>query len=171
LLPIGVFFALFPALLGAEPPEGNLIENGNFEKGTDGWELINFDKGGSMAMDPAELHDGKPTLRIESFGEMTFARQIVKVKANTNYRLDGYIRIKGVHENGGAGKAGAILLVGMTQIATHAIYGTTSWKKVSVDFNTKDKTEIRVGPSVGFYACKVFGIGWFSDLSLTELRR
>jgi hypothetical protein len=169
LLPIAIFLALFPMLGSAAGNERNLIQNGNFETATKDWELVDFAKGGTMEIDRTELRNGKPTLKIESFGELTFARQTVKVKARTNYRLTGYIKVKGVSEKGGAGKAGANLIVGMTRIATPAINGTAGWRKVDVEFNTEDKTEIRVGPAVGWYACKVFGTGWFSDLSLTEL--
>jgi Carbohydrate binding domain len=174
VLPIAIFFALFPmfahaGLFAGEESDRNLIQNANFENGTNGWELINFNKGGTMAMDEAELHDGKPTLRIESFGEMTFARQILKVKAHTQYRLSGFIKVKDVHDKKVGGKAGANLIEGMTNIATHAITGTANWREVHVDFNTGDKTEIRVGPALGWYTCKVFGTGWFADMSLTEM--
>jgi len=170
LLGLAIFFALLPTLSRADP-DRNLLQNGNFEKETEGWELINFDKGGTMAVDKQELHNGKPTLRIESFDGMTFARQTVQVKAHTKYRLSGFIKVKDVHEKGGAGRAGANLIEGMTRVATRAIVGTGSWREVHVDFNSEDKTEIRVGPAVGWYACKVSGTGWFGDISLTEVGR
>jgi len=175
LLSIAVFFAFLPALSTAglnagEETDRNLLKNGTFEKGKNDWELINFGKGGTMVVDKVELHDGKPTLRIESFGELTFARQTVKVKPNTNYRLSGFIKVKDVVEKGGGGRAGANLIEGMTRVATPAINGTAEWQEVNVEFNSGNKAEIRVGPAVGWYACKVFGIGWFADVKLTEVR-
>lgn len=175
LLPIAVFFALLPTLslaglLDSVESERNLFKNGNFESGKNDWGLVNFGKGGTMTIDKQELHDGKPTLRIESFGELTFAEQTVRVKANTNYRLSGFIKVKDVVEKGGAGRAGANLIEGMTRVATKAINGTADWEEVNVEFNSGNKTEIRVGPAVGWYACKVYGIGWFSDMKLTEVR-
>jgi len=155
---------------GHDGPKGNLIVNSNFERGDHGWELINFGKDGTVAVDPAMLHDGKATLRVDSFGSMTFARQVIPVKAHTAYRLSGYVKVKDVHEIGGAGKAGANLILGSTQVASRAISGTDDWQEISVDFDTQDKTVIRVGPAVGFYGNKITGTGWFSDLSLIELK-
>lgn len=151
-------------------PGDNLIVNSNFERGDLGWELINFGKDGTVKMDPATLHDGKPTLQIDSFGSMTFARQLIPVKAHTAYRLSGYVKVKDVHEAGGAGKAGANLILGSTQVATRAVFGTEDWQEISVDFDTQDKTVVRVGPAVGFYGQKINGTAWFSDLSLIELK-
>lgn len=150
-------------------PKGNLLVNANFEHGLHAWELINFGKDGTLEPDVAVLHDGQPTLRIDAFGEITFARQVVTVKAHTNYRLSGYVKVQDVHEIGGAGKAGANLIVGSTRIATQTVTGTDDWQEISAEFNTEDKTAIRVGPAVGFYGLKVSGTAWFSDLSLSEV--
>jgi hypothetical protein len=154
---------------GHDDARGNLIVNANFERGAYGWELINFGLDGTMEMDSTVLHNGRPTLRVDAFGTMTFARQVVTVKAHTTYRLSGYVKVKDVQEIGGTGEAGANLIVGSTRIATRAVNGTEDWQEVSIEFNTKDKTAIRVGPSVGFYARKVSGTGWFSEMSLTEV--
>jgi len=156
---------------GQDGAGSNLITNGNFERDTYGWERINFGMEGTMEMDPAELYEGKPTLRIESNETLTFARQIVTVKPHTTYRLSGFIKAKDVHDNGGIGSAGAELIVGSTRIKTLPILGTADWREVSVEFDTEGRTAIRVGPAVGFYDHKVIGTGWFSRMSLTEVER
>jgi hypothetical protein len=49
-----LLLALFPvSMIYAEPPPGkpNLLENSNFEKGTAGWELLNWGKNGNMDQD------------------------------------------------------------------------------------------------------------------------
>jgi hypothetical protein len=149
---------------------GNLIANPNFERGEYGWELINFGRDGMMEADTTVLHDGKPTLRIDAFGEMTYARQVVTVKAHTTYRLSGYVKVKDVQEIGGSGMAGANLLVGSTPIVTRAVNGTDDWQEISTEFDTEDKTAIRVGPAIGYYNLLVSGTAWFSEMSLTEVR-
>jgi len=169
LLSFAISLALFPAVCGAEAPERNLLENANFEDGTNGWELNNFGKEGTMAMDPAELRNGRPTLRIESFGALTFAWQTVKVKPHTTYLLSADIKVKDVYEQGGGGMAGALVMMGQSQYGSRSPHGTVDWQRVTTQLNTDDKTEIRVGPAVGWWACKVFGTGWFSAVSLTEL--
>jgi hypothetical protein len=170
LLSMAISWAWFPVVGRGETPESISIPNANFEDGTNGWELVNFGKGGTMAMDEAELHDGKPTLRIESFDQLTFAQRPVKVKPHTTYLLSGYIKVKDVHQTGGADIAGAVVMTGgKFPYGAQGTYGTSDWQRVTTQLNTGDKTEIQVGPGVGWFGCKVSGTGWFSDLSLAEL--
>jgi len=127
-VPIAIFLAFFPMVRGEEAPEHNLIKNANFENGANGWELVNYGKGGTMAMDRTERHNGKPTLRIESFGQQTFARQAVKVKPHTTYLLSAYIKVKDVQEDGGSGTGGAIVMMGMSFYESQGVHGTTDWQ-------------------------------------------
>ena len=135
LLPASLILAQPPAEFGARPPardrivtaplvdsesdaavagERNLLVNGNFERGTRGWELIAFGKTGKMTIDAEELLEGKPTLRIENFqGDHSFVRQIVKGKPNTRYRLTAYIKTLNVQPVEGSGKEGAVVMIGM----------------------------------------------------------
>lgn len=176
LLPASVIHAQSPVpppappfQMGDKRDERNLITNGNFEHGLEHWELIAFAKKGKMQIDTQELHEGKPTLRIDNMeGDHSFVRQIVKGKPNMRYRLAGYIKTKDVEAVKG-GIDGAVLMVGMSLDMTHSIQKTTPWKKVSIDFTPKDPKEIRVGPSLGVYARPVTGTAWFSELTLTEL--
>ena len=154
---------------GNKSEERNLIMNGNFEHGLEHWELIAFAKKGKMEIDTQELHNGKPSLRVDNIeGDHSFVRQIVKGKPNTRYRFSGYIKTKDVEAVKG-GIDGAVLMVGMSLDMTHSIQKTTPWTKVSFDFTPKDPKEIRVGPSLGVYARPVTGTAWFSDLTLTEI--
>lgn len=157
--------------LGHDGPDSNLLANANFERGERGWELIDFGQDDTLTLDPKVLHNGKPTLRVEAFGEMTFARQIVSVKAHTTYRLSGYVKVKDVRELHGDDRAGANLIVGSTLIASRAISGTADWQEISTEFETEDATVIRVGPAMGFYGRQITGTGWFSGLSLAEVER
>ncbi|MEP6673249.1 MAG: carbohydrate binding domain-containing protein [Chthoniobacter sp.] len=160
----------FPWTTKAE--EKNLLVNGNFEHGLDHWELIAFSKHGKMSIDTEELHDGKPTLRIDNVeGDHSFVRQILKGKSSkARYRLSGYIKTKDV-EPVKPGRDGAVLMLGMSLDMTSSIQKTTPWTKVTFDFTPSPKTpnEIRVGPSLGVYARPVTGTAWFADLTLTEL--
>ena len=85
----------------------NLLTNGTFEKGAEGWVLSAHEKKGQMAMDATELHNGKPSLRIDNAeGDDTFAKQKVTVKPNTRYRIAGYIKTKAVQTLKRDGKDG-----------------------------------------------------------------
>jgi len=191
LLPASLILAQPPAEFGARPPardrivtaplvdsesdaavagERNLLVNGNFERGTRGWELIAFGKTGKMTIDAEELLEGKPTLRIENFqGDHSFVRQIVKGKPNTRYRLTAYIKTLNVQPVEGSGKEGAVVMIGMVTETSEPLQKTTPWTKVSVDFTPRDPNEIRVGPSLGTYARAVTGTAWFSGITLIEL--
>jgi hypothetical protein len=173
LLPIGLILQPLPVALGlgsASPKGQNLLSNGDFARGTEGWELIAFGKKGKMSIDTKELHAGKPTLRIDNFdGDHCFVRQILKGKPNTRYRLSGYIKTRDVKQVKGSGKEGAALLIGMTNDNTLPLQNTTGWRKVSIDFVPEKPDDIRVGATLGTYARPVSGIAWFADITLTEL--
>jgi hypothetical protein len=153
--------------------EKNLLKNGNFEHGLEHWELIAFSKHGKMSIDTEELHNGKPTLRIDNVeGDHSFVRQLLEGKPmSARYRFSGYIKTKDV-EPVKAGDSGAVLMLGMALDRTSAIQKTTPWKKVTFDFSPSPKTpnEIRVGASLGVYARPATGTAWFSDLSVIELK-
>ncbi|MEP6671691.1 MAG: carbohydrate binding domain-containing protein [Chthoniobacter sp.] len=160
----------FSAVRTAEADARNLFVNPNFEEGTIGWELMNWGKSGRMEVDTNELRDGKPTLRVENLEPChSFIRQVLKGKPNTRYQFSGYIKTKDVAVPNNAQKSGAILMVGRMAVYTPLIEGTQPWRKVSVEFTTKDDPEIRLGPSLGTDPTFPTGTAWFSDLRLVEL--
>ncbi len=169
-----------------ESGERNLFKNPNFENETNGWELVNFGKKkmGTMAVDRKELHNGKPSLRIDNpeGGDLTFVKQVVAGKPNTHYRLSGYIMTKDVEPEKAGKDWGACLMVGFTaevyvgQTKSKArggksvsIQKTKHWAKITVDFTSGAKTELPVGAAVGYYNEQVTGTAWFSELSLIEV--
>ena len=157
--------------------------NGNFEKGTDGWELDTFGKSGRMTVDKNELHKGKPTLRIDNTeGGLTFVRQHIEGKPNTHYQLSGYIMTKDVEPVKKGSKEGACVIVGFSaevsvgQSQSKArggksvsIQKTKPWTKITVDFTSGSKTNLPVGAALGYYNENVIGTAWFAELSLVEL--
>ena len=153
-----------------EVADRNLLTNGNFAKGIAGWQILNWGKNGTMEVDTRELHDGRPTLRIDNVEAChSFVRQILKAKPHTRYRLTGYIKTKDVEPANAAEKTGAILMVGRKSVYTPLLKGTNSWTEVSVEFVTEHDPEIRVDPSLGSDYGFVSGTAWFSDLQLTEI--
>jgi SLBB domain len=167
--------AIIPAQIhsGAPPDDSdtrNLFTNGDFEKGAAGWELLNWGKDGRMEMDPNELHNGKPSLRVDNAQNChSFIRQIVMGKPYTRYRFSGYIKTRDVESEPNGQKSGAVLMVGRMAAYTPLLAGTTPWTAVSVDFATKDDPEIRLGPSLGTDPTFPTGTAWFSGLRLIEL--
>jgi len=82
LLPAAIIPAQFPSGAPAyDSDRRNLLTNADFEKGAAAWELLNWGQNGRMEMDPDELHNGKPTLRVDNFQPChSFVRQIVTGK-------------------------------------------------------------------------------------------
>ena len=174
-----------PAAAAPEPDIAgrNLFKNPYFEKGTNGWELVAFGKKGTMTVDKKELHNGKPSLRIDNpDGGLSFVRQVVAGKPNTHYQLSGYIMTKDVEPVQKGSKEGACLMVGFTAEVrvgqsqskarggkSASIQKTKQWTKITVDFTSGSKTELPVGAALGYYNENVTGTAWFSELSLVEL--
>lgn len=153
--------------------EANLFQNPTFESGTDGWELVAFAKTESMEVDTAEVHNGKPSLRVTTgAGGFAFVRQQIG-KPHTHYRLSGYIKTKNVESVHRDGKQGACLMVGFTANVqggtTVALQKSKSWTKVTVDFTSSDKAPFAVGLGLGSYNANVIGTAWFSEPSLVEI--
>jgi len=148
----------------------NLFTNGNFEQGTDGWTLSAWNKKGTMAADKTELHNGKPTLRVENVqGDDTQVLQTIPVKPNTRYRLAGYIKTKSVETEKRGGKDGATLAVQGGFQKTVPVVKTKSWTRVTMDYVTGKESEIKAGPRLGHHSGAVLGTAWFSELTLTEI--
>ncbi len=65
LLLVGLvcFQARCPAQSPNDPQHPNLLVNGSFEKGMEGWELWSFHKVGKVSIDSEKKHDGHPSLR------------------------------------------------------------------------------------------------------------
>ena len=155
----------------AEAVGGNLFQNPNFESGTDGWKISAWGKTGTMTVDKTEVHNGKPTLRVENpTPQHTLVNQKVAVKPKTRYLLTAFIKTKDVEPPKKGQKEGAELMVTGGWRRSTPVSNTSGWTKVSYTLTTLDgETEMVVGMSLGHYGATVKGAAWFSDLSLTEL--
>jgi hypothetical protein len=174
-------------------PSQNLLTNGDFKQGLTGWELLSFGKQGQAtvvqpgevltdglkprplgepAPDPADIRDGKPSLKIDNMNpDDTAVKQAVKVKPATRYRLAGWVKTKNVEAKNMMVKkpTGACLcLMGGFEKSENAIR-TKGWTYLSYEFSSGTRSEIVVAARVGHYATPVKGTAWFSDLSLVEL--
>ena len=156
----------------AAEARGNLIKNGNFEKGSEDWMLHAHDKKGTMAIDETELRNGKPSLRVtNSEGDDTSVTQKIAVKPNTRYQMSAHIKTKDVEAVKRGGKNGACVAVVGGYVKTPDVVKTKSWTRVTADFVTGKETEISFGPRLGFYSGLTTGTAWFSEITFTELGR
>jgi hypothetical protein len=157
-----------PAPGQASSSTKNLLVNGSFQNGTDGWTLSSYYKIGKMEIDPTEKHGNSPALRIDNAqGDDTHLKQKVTVEPETRYRLEGYIRTKDLRSVKREGKGGAQVDLDGTWQRSQVVSGTKSWTKVSLDIVTGAETEVEVGGRLGYDP--VVGTAWFADLSLVKI--
>lgn len=169
ILPILIFLAALLPSAPAQQPGGsrpNLLTNGDFEDGANGWDLSSAHSRGAAAPDLAEKHQGKTSIRIDnSAGDDSFLKQTVAVKPKTRYRMTGYIKTKDVVVKG----TGATLSLEGGFEHTASITGTKTWSKVSFEFDSGALASIKVGARLGHYSNMAMGTAWFDELSLVEM--
>jgi hypothetical protein len=148
----------------------NLLVNGSFEKGTEGWTFSAYKKKGQIAMDESVQFQGKPSVRLENTeGDDSFLKQTVAVKPNTRYRMSGCIKTKDVLQLVRDGKNGASLALEGGFLKTKSVLRTEDWTQVSFEFATGNQTEFKIGPRLGFYSALTTGTAWFANVSLQEV--
>ena len=163
-------FAQQPA--GQQP---NLLKNGDFEKGTDGWKFEAwYDRIAKAVKDPSISHQRHSSVRIDQPNPTDSSlNQAVTLKPGTRYRLTGWIKTRDVVKPNIAkqrpGNEGASLTILGGYEKTRSVIGTNDWTFVSLDFTTKAKTELKIGCSPGHYGKLVTGTTWFADISLVEI--
>ena len=134
-----LFFAVCVTPLCAE----ELIRNGGFEDGAEGWVVK-----GKCTFDTAEKTEGKQSLRVTKQNGRGFdeIRQEVKVEPDTDYELTYYLKCTGIEKANPQARAFGVS-VSLAANGKRFCYGssgvwkydngTFDWKKVVVRFNTK----------------------------------
>ena len=170
ILSVLLFIASAALLSAAENPAGappNLLKNGSFENGMEGWTLFSWDKLGTAVVDHDEMHAGHASVRIEKVvGDDDVLQQNVSLKPSTRYRLSGWIKVK---KDAKAAELSASLNVSDATDKPEFVSNTSSWTHVSRDFSTGAKPNLRVGPRLGYHGAKATGTAWFTEISLVEL--
>jgi hypothetical protein len=147
---------------------GGQLRNGDFSRGLEDWDGVSYKGNGEVKLDKTVPYEGKPSLRLESaVADHTMANQIVTVKPKTRYRLTAMVRTDGIvfREKG---KDGACLGIRGTFEKSAPFPATSDWRLITFDFDSKDRTEVEIGPHLGWHASMVTGTAWFADLKLEE---
>ena len=55
------------------------------------------------------------------------------------------------------------------EITSEAVVGTSDWKELSVEFFSKDRTEVHLGPRFEHFGSCCMGTAWCDDLVLEEV--
>ena len=169
-LTLGGTVALAQAPAGSSPNK-NLLVNGAFEKGMEGWTVDAAQKKGTATIDQKELRGGKPTLRMDNLEpDSVNVKQTIKVEPNTRYRFEGYIKTKDVEPAKRDGKAGACLAIIGGDEKSQIIGKTKAWTKVTLEYLTGPaQTEVSLCTRLGFHQAANKGTAWFSDLAVERV--
>jgi hypothetical protein len=168
--------ALAPAAAPAPLPENNILPNGSFQYGTTSWSIINPDEVATIAVDPNETHDGRPSMKIESLAEPVWVfvqYPANKLKPSTRYRISAWIKTKGIAKGDGQMDGGGARLypyVG-TNIEgnTQDLLDAKDWTFVTSTFSTGSEARANVTMEFGNWRKWIRGTAWFADISLVEL--
>lgn len=151
-------------------PGNNLLKNPSFAQKFKSWEVHSYRNSGRVVLDETEKFLGKPSLRIENTVEGdTMMAQTVPVKAMTRYRLSAMVKTRDLSQKPG-GKGGATLAISGGWESSKAVMAVADWIPLTFDFDTGSRTELEIGPRLGFTSTNVQGTAWFADITLTELR-
>jgi hypothetical protein len=163
--------ALAQGFPGATPgATKNLLVNGSFEKGLEGWTVDANQKIGKATIDQQELRNGKPTLRVDNpQPDDVHVKQTITVEPNTRYRFEGYIKTKDVEPAKRDGKDGACLAIEGGYKKSQIVSKTRGWTKVTLEFITGSEPQVTLGTRLGFYYGITKGTAWYSDLSVERI--
>ena len=148
----------------------NLIINGTFEKGMEGWTFDPHGKKGTATVDQNEKHLNRPSLRIDNTEpDDSHIKQKVTVEPETRYRLEAYIKTKDVLPAKRDSRGGACIDLEGTWQTSQKVSKTHSWTKVSHDIVTGSETEVEIGGRLGFWSDACAGTAWFADFTLVKI--
>ncbi len=162
--------------LGRNQP--NLLKNGDFHRGMDGWRFAAWeDRVAKAEIDTEAAPFGRKCVRVTQPNPTDSSlSQEVSLKPGRRYRLSGWIKTQDVRKwedpKQRKGEEGASLTILGGYEKTPSVIGTQDWTQVSMDFTLKPGvTKVKLGPRLGHYGKRATGTAWFADLTLVELKR
>lgn len=164
-----------PTYLTPERRQQNLLVGGTFEDdAANQWMLSSWhDNNLSGAVEGGVVKEGQKAAAIHTtINDDAFFEQLVTVKPKTRYLLSGWIKTKEViiAEGQKYGPAGATLsILGDGYEHSRSVVGTTDWRYVTLIFDSRDRSEIKVCARLGYDQSLAKGEAWFDDLSLIPI--
>lgn len=165
-----------PSFLTPERRLQNLLIAGDFE-GDDArrWKRHSFRENklsGAIEGVGAKVGQKSAVLRA-TISDDTHFNQMVSIQPNMRYLLSGWIKTRDVAIDTRADqtyrKAGATLAIWGGYEHSSSLTGTNDWQYVTLIFDANNRTEVSVGPRLGFWNSIASGEAWFDDLCLIPL--
>ena len=154
--------------------EGKLeLQDGSFESPLeDSWQVFAYMNAFELAeTSETSSTQGKESLHVKAStdpGSDIQCFQTLTLQPNTTYRLSGMVKTMDVAIAQKGGTTGAILYVEEIG-SSDSVIGTTEWTKLSYEFNTNDRTQVRIGARLGHNGSTCTGEAWFDDLQLEKV--
>ncbi|MFD0586406.1 phospholipid carrier-dependent glycosyltransferase [Paenibacillus sp. GCM10027627] len=171
-----LLFVLFLAVPGlAANAADNMLVNGDFEGANnsmpDGWNTeawVQDRDATDYGIDQEVAYSGKQSAYIHNLRD-NHARfvQPIKVKADSTYRISGYIKTEGLN----TAASGAHFFVDGVAVHYPQIHDTAGvWSYLEFYGKTgKKQTELTVGASLGGYGSVTSGKAWFDSLTVENV--
>lgn len=152
----------------------NLLPNPGFEK-IDAdrnmpadWMSRTYQGEANQVVDRKEARSGKRSLRINApVGADSSAFAKVTLEPNTDYRLSGWVKTKGL-----SGARGAQLNVheiqGENSARTNGIRKNNDWTLLEVDFNSGNRTQVTINCLFGGWG-QSKGTAWWDDVAIRKV--
>lgn len=151
----------------------NLLSNASFEEVDESgnplsWEVRTYRGNAGHVVDTKISRSGQHSLRIESdHGADTSWFTKMKVNPQTDYRLSGWVRTRGIDGARGA-QMNVHEIQGADSARTPALQKTNEWTELSVAFNSGERTDISLNLLFGGWGLST-GAAWWDDIALQEV--
>lgn len=103
-------------------------------------------------------------IKSEEFNDAMFY-ETVKVDPQTPYKVTCMVKTENIEKQENNFGGGAQISIEGTTERSNAISGTNDWQKLTLYFDSKDRTEVNIGFRLGGYDNKCTGTAWFSDIT------
>jgi|GEM_PF-1921513 len=151
--------------------QDNLLVNGDFEKGLDGWTLRGPWK---ICMETSASGKNSGMIQVEK-AQWNRLFQEIRLDPSAEYELEYYVKCRDVILQPGAKFGGAS--VGVMGLKRQTLYGsggawkldagTCDWKKVKISFNSKDLGDGLV--NIQIQLTNASGTAWIDNLVLRKI--
>ena len=154
----------------------NLIANSSFEDidpdpkdfAPLGWTIRDYAGRATHTLDQPG-HSGSYCLKITSDnGADASAFTSIRVEPNTDYRLSGWIKTRGLEPLSGLGALLNIHELQTPRVMTRPVIASTDWQQVQVEFNSGSRSSYTINCLFGGWG-RAKGTAYFDDIQLVKI--
>ena len=110
-------------------------------------------------------NSGGLSIDAGSFSNDLYPSQQIFLDPSKIYRLSAWVKTEKVY-----GGAGANICLYGTYVKSESVYGTTDWKKISLDIPPNSST-VTIACRLGFWSATSTGKAYFDDVSIEEVKK